>query len=268
MAGAVRQVGQARASRLRATLAAGGVALGMHCFSGAPSAIEAFGFGGLDFAILDREHSANGTESVAAAVRAADGVGLDLLLRAPVLDAGLGALLDLGLAGLVVPGATLPRMREANRLARFAPAGGRGACPAVRAGGYAVSDWSAFAAASNREMLLVALVEDRAGLADVEVIAAEPGVDALFVGAFDLAVSLGLPPGELRSPGLKPCLDRVLAAARRHGKAVMASAGHSGGDYAAWLQGEGVRILSGGADLQIVQRAAADFRASVKGDAR
>ncbi len=262
----MRQCDQVRASRLRAALAAGRTALGIHCFSGAPAVIEAAGTGGLDFITLDQEHSPNGSGAVAAAVRAADSVGVDLLLRAPVLDRRLGSLLDLGLAGLVVPQASVARMRQAALLSRFAPAGERGACPAVRAGGYGVADWPAFAAAINREFLLIALIEDPDGLEEVEAIAALPAVDALFVGAFDLAVALGVPPGELRSPGLLPPFERIAAAAAASGKAVMASLGGESGDYGSWLQEKGVRIVSGGADLQIVHRAARRLRTQLEGE--
>ncbi len=253
---AARTAGRFRASALRARLVAGECALGLHCFSGSAATVEASGAGGFDFVILDQEHSPNDVTVAADLVRAADSVGLDLLVRVATLDRRLGALLDLGPAGLVVSQATAARMAAANALARFAPEGGRGACPAVRAAGYDAGDWAAFAAQANRELLLIALVEDRAGLADIDALAADPYVDALFVGAFDLAVSLGLPPGELRAPGLLEPFRTVLAAAARHGKPVMASAGIEGSDYGRWLQEQGVRILSCGADQQIIQRTA------------
>ncbi|MEX0759699.1 MAG: aldolase/citrate lyase family protein, partial [Tistlia sp.] len=163
--------------------------------------------------------------------------------------------------GRGAPPARAARWARAGARARCAPAGARGACPVVRAGGYGVADWPAFAAEANRELLLIALIEDAAGLSVAEEIARDPGVDALFVGAFDLAVSLGLPPGELRSAGLLGPFEAVLAAAQ--GKPVMASAGVEGSDYGQWLLAKGVRILSCGADLQIVHRTARRLRAEL-----
>lgn len=264
MGGTVREADVHRTSRTRTRLDAGRCVLGLHCFSGSASMVEAAGAGGLDFVVLDQEHSPNDVACVAEAVRAADSFGIDLFLRPAGLDQNLGAALDAGVAGLVVPKATAARMTEANRTARFAPEGERGACPAIRAGGYDVSDWPAFALAMNRELLLLALVEDRVGLSEVEAIAADPAVDGLFVGAFDLAASLGLPPGDLRSPGLLKPFDTVLEAAAKYGKPIMASAGTQDGDYGHWLREKGVKILSCGADVQIVYRVARRLRAKLE----
>ena len=59
------------------------------------------------------------------------------------------------------------------RAARYAPDGERGACPVVRATGYWPGDWNAYAQKANREVFLLPLIEDRQGIDEIEMIAAQ-----------------------------------------------------------------------------------------------
>ena len=61
-------------------------------------------------------------------------------------------------------------------------------------------------------------IETRGALDAVEEIAALPGVDALFVGPYDLGVALGVTPGAA-TPEVQDAAGRVAAAARAAGKA-------------------------------------------------
>ena len=62
-------------------------------------------------------------------------------------------------------------------------------------------------------------IESRAGVEQVEAIAAVPGVDSLFVGLSDLSIDLGYPAQYVHAD-VEAALDRVLAAGRAHGVAV------------------------------------------------
>ena len=69
----------------------------------------------------------------------------------------------------------------------------------------------------DRAVLTVCMIETRAGLENVEAIAAVEGVDVLHVGSNDLLAALGLP-GAFGCPEHLAALERVTAAARAHGK--------------------------------------------------
>ena len=58
-----------------------------------------------------------------------------------------------------------------------------------------------------------------AGVENADEIASIEGVDALWVGHFDLSVSLGIP-GEFDHPEFKRAIDRTIAACQNHGKAL------------------------------------------------
>ena len=65
------------------------------------------------------------------------------------------------------------------------------------------------------------MIETREALENVEAIAATPGVDALFVGPYDLSIALGLMPGDNDGePVFDDAIDKIVAAARKHGRAL------------------------------------------------
>jgi 4-hydroxy-2-oxoheptanedioate aldolase len=185
--------------------------------------IDMLGAQGFDFAIVDCEHGAFGLETAENLLRACDANGLVPIIRAPLLDARwIGRALDSGAAAVVVPGIeTAAQAAAAVAAARFAPHGTRGACPCIRAGGHVVRDWPTYATAESAKGI-IALVETEAGLAEIEAIAATPGLLALLPGPFDLAVSMGLQ-GDWRHPRVEAAMDRMAAAARGNGVALMAS---------------------------------------------
>lgn len=238
----------------------GGVALGIHCFSGSPGIAEAAVAGGLDFIVIDCEHSLNGEADIVHCARAVQAAGADAWVRIARIDAGVGRLLDFGIDGLVLSRANASRLEALLGEALYGGSDGgrgRGACPAVRAAGYAAAEWGAFAAQANERLWLVPLVEDREGLADAGALAACPQVRALFVGAFDLAADLGARGTDLREAPLAEAFGAVAAAAARHGKPLMVSTGTDPDmAYVVWLKARGVRIFSTGADVQTVRGAA------------
>ena len=61
------------------------------------------------------------------------------------------------------------------------------------------------------------MIETVEGLNNVEAISAVEGVDVLHVGSNDLLVNMGKP-GEFEDPAIVAAQDRVIAAAKAHGK--------------------------------------------------
>ena len=67
---------------------------------------------------------------------------------------------------------------------------------------------------ANASVTALAMIETAQGLKNVAEIAATPGVDGLYVGPFDLSISLGLTkPTDFTDPVLLAALDVVLDAA-------------------------------------------------------
>ena len=98
--------------------------------------------------------------------------------------------------------------------------------------------------------LNIVLIETAAGLANVDEIAATPGVDVLHLGHFDLSLSLGIP-GQFDHPALQNGIDDIIDACEKHGKAAATLAG----DVETAKQGldRGFRMMSYGYDIGLLQ---------------
>ena len=84
--------------------------------------------------------------------------------------------------------------------------------------------------------------ETAEALADIEHVAAMDGVDGIFIGPFDLSISLGMP-GAFENERFKAALARILAACRSAGKPCLIFAGDGAGAAVRLAQGyDGVAI--------------------------
>src|SRR5688572_30610810 len=93
---------------VRHKLAAGKTVMGMMHFTASPMILEVMAAAGLNFAIIEMEHSPVDLGTAAHPVRAADAAGLTPFLRVPDVDAGLiKKVLNLGVRGIVIPHATV-----------------------------------------------------------------------------------------------------------------------------------------------------------------
>src|SRR5438105_4693544 len=72
-------------------------------------------------------------------------------------------------------------------------------------------------AALNAATLTVVMVETPAAIANVEEIAAVPGVDVVLVGTNDLAAEMGIP-GDFANPRIATAYEKIIAACARHKK--------------------------------------------------
>ncbi|MGH8618109.1 MAG: HpcH/HpaI aldolase family protein [Burkholderiales bacterium] len=235
---------------LRQRLAAGNTVSGMILFSGSPMLVEMMAAAGVDFVVIDMEHSALDLDTAAHVIRAADAAGVTPFVRIPEVDAALvKKLLNLGAAGLALPHANRDNCAALLRAMRYAPEGDRGACPMVRAAGYTRGDWSAYAARANREVMAIPLLEDAASIEDFEALAAMPGLDVFFIGPTDLSISLGVPGASFDEPAMSAALDSVVARARQHGKVVMTTIGNRLEiDYGQRVAARGVQMIVYGTD--------------------
>src|SRR2546428_9873433 len=102
---------------------------------------------------------------------------------------------------------------------RYPPVGMRSSGP-VRAVHYGGSD---YVAKANDEIVVMAMIETKEGLANLEKICATPGLDAVYIGPADLSFALGMAPrGDNPDPVHIATCDKIRDAAHKHGiKAVM-----------------------------------------------
>ena len=186
-------------------------------------AVEALGRTGLDYVLIDTEHSAVGIEFLSSAITAADAAGIVPLVRInDIARSKVLQPLDYGAQGLIVPAVeTVEQVGRLVEYAKFPPVGNRGFCP-TRDGGYGYDEVSmqgtdVYFAHANQETLLIPQCETVGCLDHIEEITAMDGVDGIFVGPFDLSIALGRPMA-FDCDEMRAALDRILNACHKNNK--------------------------------------------------
>lgn len=172
---------------------------------------------GLDWVLIDMEHGFGDVNAMDSQIQAARLTHVAPIVRVPLGEpALLGRALDLGAAGIMVPQVnTAEQAARAVRAMRYPPDGSRGLTRTSRASDF--GHHGAYMDEANENLLTVIQIETKASMEAIDPIAAVDGVDVLFVGPSDLSCNLGIP-CQLDHPVLAGCLDKVCAAARKHGK--------------------------------------------------
>lgn len=176
---------------------------------------EVLAAAGFDWLFVDCEHGAIDAAELVAILQA---VGRDLACVVRVQELNGGAIkraLDMGAAGIIVPQVeTAAQAAEAVRLARYAPLGERG-MGLARAHRYGFG-FADYVARANDEITIVVQAEHARAVENIEAIAAVEGLDAVFLGPYDLSASLGHP-GDIHHPRVAEAIDRITSVCQEAG---------------------------------------------------
>jgi len=240
---------------LRARVTAGETVAGAMVFEFfSPGMPQILHNAGCEFALFDMEHTGLGFETLKWLVAASRGVGLAPMVRVPVAGyTWLARALDVGAVGVMVPMVESPEQaRAVVEATRYPPAGRRGAAFSVAHDRYTGGDVAGKIRQANAENLVIAQIESERGLDHAEAIAAVDGIDALWLGHFDLTNFLGIP-GDFEHPRFEAAVRRVTAAARAEGKALGFMA--SDERWVAWAKAHGFNMIAVGLDQTLLAAA-------------
>jgi 4-hydroxy-2-oxoheptanedioate aldolase len=243
---------------LRRHWAAGQATVNAWCLIGNPFVAEIMAAQGFDSLTVDMQHGALDHTDLLPMLQAMRASGATLLARVAWLDpAQVMKALDAGAAGIICP--MINTAEEAARFVsymRYPPMGQRSYGP-VRAG---LLHGPGYAQSANADHLAFAMIETAAGFANLEEIAATPGLDGLYVGPSDLSLSTSqgrLPPGlDREEPEIQAMLQRVADVCQRSGIVAGLQCGRA--DYAARARGWGYRFLTVGSDMGFLSSGACD----------
>src|SRR5216684_2677019 len=176
---------------------------------------------GCDFVLFDLEHSGFSFETVKSAVRYFEAADVPMIVRVPSKEYHhIARACDMGAEGVMLPMVgTVAEARHILDSMKYTPDGKRGVALQVAHDRYRPGTVADKFAAANRTTTLFCQIETAEGVKNADALAALPGVDCLWVGHFDLSVSLGVP-GQFESKTFKDAITKVVAAADRHKKAL------------------------------------------------
>ncbi|MCL4830011.1 MAG: 2,4-dihydroxyhept-2-ene-1,7-dioic acid aldolase [Caldilinea sp.] len=252
-----------RENRLRTLWQQGAAALCAWLSIPSTFSAEIVAHAGFDCLTIDLQHGLIDYSSAAPMLQAISTTNATPLARVPWNDPGtIMKLLDAGCYGIICP--MINNADEAAAFAaacRYPPAGIRSYGP-KRAMLYAGDD---YADAANATVLAIAMIETADGLANVDAIAALPGIDALYIGPADLSLALGRSQRvDQTDPVMVEALDAILAAAKRHGK--VAGLHTATPAYAAAMIEKGFQLVTVSTDAGFLETEARRVARAVRGD--
>ncbi|TVR10983.1 MAG: siderophore biosynthesis protein SbnG [Salinarimonadaceae bacterium] len=215
---------------------------------------ELLASGGADAVVIEAEHSTINEAQIEDLCRAIEVGGATPLCRVASADPHLILrVLDAGVMGVIVPhvrnAATAAAVVDA---ARYPPIGSRGS-GTCRANGYGAMARGDYVALANEEVLVIAMIEDPEAVDDIEAILDVAGIDAIFIGAGDLSLSMGT---TAKDPQVEASVARVASAASARRIPYIVAATEA--EAPAWLK-RGAAMVT----IQILQSLRRSWTASV-----
>jgi 2-dehydro-3-deoxyglucarate aldolase len=223
-----------------------------------PEVAEVLAGAGFDWLFIDMEH---GLIDLEAAQRIVQAVGRSCacVVRVPSHDAAwVGKALDTGADGVIVPHVnSAGEVCAAVSAARYAPEGSR-SIGVARAHGFG-RRLAAELATANDRTAIVAQAEHIDAVRQIDEILGAGGIDAIFIGPFDLSASLGRP-GQVGDHVVQEAIGHVREACARREVACGILVSDADGARRAFDAGDSLvclatdTLLLGGAARDVVQQ--------------
>ena len=246
-------------------LRAGETVYSAWCGMASPLAAEAIAREGFGAVTLDMQHGLWDTAALVAGIGALHHAGAAPLVRVPLNDFSIvSRALDFGAEAIIAPMINdASDARAFVSAAKFPPLGERSWGPqrAMALQGQTVA--TGYLRAANDGTLTLAMIETPAALNDVNDIAATDGIDALFVGPYDLSTSLSAGTAQdVTAPEVERAIDEICAAAVKAGK--IPGIYCSDAQRALAMAKRGFKFITIGSDLGLLRAGAAAMLKALK----
>jgi 4-hydroxy-2-oxoheptanedioate aldolase len=224
------------------------------CGLASPMVAELVGRDGFPAVVLDQQHGLWDTASLFAAIAAVHHANAAPIVRVPIGDfATVSRALDCGAEGIIAP--MINSADDARALAaaaKFPPVGERSWGPQRAMTFSGLADSNGYLRKANELTLTFAMIETRRALDHLDAILATPGIDGVFVGPFDLSITLA--DGKSVDPDSKDvdaALNKILKAADRADK--IAGVYCHTAKRARALAKRGFRFITAGSDTSFLR---------------
>ena len=247
-------------------LAAGETVYTGWCGLPSPIVAETIAREGFSTVTIDQQHGLWGTAATVAGIAAIRAGG-----AAPVVRVPLGAFavasraLDFGAEGIIAP--MINNVADAKAFVaatKYPPLGERSWGPARAMTVTGIAEPKLYLREANAATVTLAMIETREAMANLDAIAATPGIDVLFVGPSDLSIGL-TDAAELdpHSNTVEAALDKIVAAAKKAGK--VAGLYCANAERAVACAKRGIRFMAVGSDLAFLRAGTAAQLKTLKG---
>ena len=231
----------------------GGPSNGVWCDDASPGMVARLAGLGFDWVCLDAQHGGYSRSEIIDVARSFPAGPAELVVRVPSCDfAAIGAALDAGAGAVIIPQIESAAEARLAVAATFYPPVGE------RSWGQLGRIWGAAtltADEANSSTTCAVMIESAAALESVDEIAAVDGVDQLFVGPYDLSLTLGTTvPALLDDDSEASPLSRIMQAAAAHGRTVGGFAGTP--ELAERFRERGISCVAVASDLWITAEGA------------
>ena len=215
----------------------------------------------VDYVCIDTQHGTIDYQASVAMIQALELAGATPLVRVPWNEQVIiGKTLDAGAHGVIVPMVNTRAEAEAVvRSARYAPDGARSWGPVMAGMRHADNRrW----AADN--IAVIPMIETVEAIGNLDEILSVPGVDAIYVGPADLAITLGLgPTGNEGNPAFDGALATIVDGCRRHG---VVPGIHSTGALTPLRRQQGFKMISVTSDVLALRAGYTGELAAARGE--
>ena len=240
-----------KTQQIKSTLQDGAVLIGTFVMEFAvPSIATLFARAGADFIIVDMEHTTFTMETVGRIIRAARGSDLPSIVRVPSLERHfISRALDAGASGVMIPRVESCEDVEAIiSWAKYAPEGDRGVAFGIGHtdyGDFRQLDGVKYTEEANAQILIIGQIETVKAVENIDEILASGGLDAIFIGPYDLSTSMGVS-GQLNHPLIVNSIKKIIAKAKNY-DLILGCYVNEFESGKRWL-GEGVQLIACGND--------------------
>jgi 2-keto-3-deoxy-L-rhamnonate aldolase RhmA len=243
-----------RTNWVREKMRSGQATIGCFLGLGSPNVAELLAHAGYDWLIVETEHNGLDSAEIQHMLMALNGAETIPLVRIPSSNpVFIQRALDMGAMGVVVPMVrTAAEAQAIVSASRYPPHGSRSFGP-LRASNYSFDNLD-YLNRANDNMLVVLILETKEAVDNLDAIAAVPGVDAIYLGPFDLCLSLGLNPMNQPFPEIDAVMEQMLVVGRKRG--VAAGTGTSTPEQLQQRQAQGFTMLGYGTDYSLLAEAA------------
>jgi 2-keto-3-deoxy-L-rhamnonate aldolase RhmA len=179
-----------------------------------PAIVEAAGYAGFDYVVIDTEHSLLDSRTLEQMIRAADSADITSIVRIPLEEpSAILRVLDFGANGVMIPHIrSKSDIEKAVEITKYTPVGRRGVDETTRAARYGTIPLREHMKRQNEQVCLIGMIEDVEALENLSEIVSVPGLDMLYIGLADMAVSFGLFE-DTRHPSLQQAVEQIVAIA-------------------------------------------------------